>query len=116
MPYGYNNEEAVAEAKRCLQCKTPTCIDGCPVNINIKEFIRQIAAGDSKGAINTIKNDSSLPAICGRVCPQENQCEKACIMQKTKNPINIGALERFAADWEAENVKPVSAGDFKENR
>jgi len=106
VPFGYSNEEAVAEAKRCLQCKKPTCIDGCPVNINIKEFIRQITLGDNKSAIDTIKKDSSLPAVCGRVCPQEDQCEKACVMQKTKNPINIGALERFVADWEADNIKP----------
>jgi glutamate synthase (NADPH/NADH) small chain len=106
VPFGYNREEAIQEAERCLQCKNPTCISGCPVNINIKEFIRQITASDFKGSIQTIKNDSSLPAVCGRVCPQEEQCELACVMQKTKNPINIGALERFAADWEAENVKP----------
>lgn len=109
VPFGYNEEEAVEEADRCLQCKNPTCITGCPVNINIKEFIRQIASKDYKGAISTIKIDSSLPAVCGRVCPQEEQCEKSCVMLKTKNPINIGALERFAADWEAQNVKPENA-------
>jgi glutamate synthase (NADPH/NADH) small chain len=106
VPFGYNAEEAKQEAARCLQCKNPTCISGCPVNINIKEFIRQLTAGDFKGSIQTIKKDSSLPAVCGRVCPQEEQCELACVMQKTKNPINIGYLERFAADWEAENIKP----------
>lgn len=105
VPFGYNEEEAVAEAERCIQCKNPTCISGCPVNINIKEFIRQIAARDFKGAITTIKNDNSLPAVCGRVCPQEEQCESTCVMLKTKNPINIGSLERFAADWEAANLK-----------
>ena len=107
VPFGYNEDEAVAEADRCLQCKDPKCIQGCPVNINIKEFIRQIAVKDYKGAIATIKNDNSLPAVCGRVCPQEEQCEAQCIMQKTKNPINIGSLERFAADWEAANLKTV---------
>lgn len=106
VPFGYNTEEALQEAERCLQCKNPTCIEGCPVNINIKEFIRQITVSDFKGAIVTIKNDSSLPAVCGRVCPQEEQCELKCVMQKTKNPINIGYLERFVADWEADNVQP----------
>lgn len=105
VPYGYNNDEAIEEALRCLQCKNPTCIEGCPVNINIKKFIRQISTGDYKSAIDTIKNDNSLPSVCGRVCPQEEQCEKACVLHKTRNPINIGALERFAADWEAENLK-----------
>ncbi|PKL92724.1 MAG: glutamate synthase (NADPH), homotetrameric [Candidatus Goldiibacteriota bacterium HGW-Goldbacteria-1] len=109
VPFGYNEEEAIEEANRCLQCKNPTCISGCPVNINIKEFIRQITIKDFKGAIDTIKLDSSLPAVCGRVCPQEEQCEHACVMLKTKNPINIGALERFAADWETQNTKPVPA-------
>ncbi len=104
VPLGYSEKEAVEEASRCLQCKDPKCISGCPVNINIKEFIYKISQSDFKGAIETIKMDNSLPAICGRVCPQEEQCEAACIMQKTKNPINIGGLERFAADWEAENL------------
>ena len=104
VPLGYTEEEAKEEASRCLQCKNPTCIQGCPVNINIKEFIFKISQNDFKGAIETIKRDNSLPAVCGRVCPQEEQCEAACIMQKTKNPINIGGLERFAADWEAENL------------
>lgn len=109
VPFGYNEAEAVEEAERCLQCKDPKCIGGCPVSINIKLFINQIALKDFKAAIDTIKLDSSLPAVCGRVCPQEEQCEKECIMQKTKNPINIGALERFAADWEAQNVKEKPA-------
>jgi glutamate synthase (NADPH) small chain len=108
VPFGYNESEATAEAARCLQCKEPKCVAGCPVNINIKQFIDYIAKKDFKNAIDTIKNDNSLPAVCGRVCPQEEQCEKACIMQKTKNPINIGALERFAADWEAQNIKPAA--------
>lgn len=109
VPFGYDETEAVEEADRCLQCKDPKCIEGCPVNINVKEFIRQIACRDFKGAITTIKNDNSLPAVCGRVCPQEEQCEAKCIMQKTKNPINIGSLERFAADWEDSNVRAVPA-------
>ncbi|MCX7698840.1 MAG: FAD-dependent oxidoreductase, partial [Candidatus Goldbacteria bacterium] len=105
VPLGYTEKEAREEADRCLQCKDPKCIQGCPVNINIKEFIYKISKGDFSGAIETIKRDNSLPAICGRVCPQEEQCELACVMQKTKNPINIGGLERFAADWEAENIE-----------
>lgn len=105
VPYGFNDAEALEEASRCIQCKKPTCIDGCPVNINIKEFIRQIAAGDNAGAIKTIKESNSLPAVCGRVCPQETQCEEKCVLLKTGQPINIGALERYAADWEASNGK-----------
>ncbi len=105
VPLGYTEEEAVKEAERCLQCKDPKCISGCPVNINIKEFIFKISKKDFEGAIDTIKNDNSLPAVCGRVCPQEEQCEAACVMQKTKNPINIGGLERFAADNEAKNFE-----------
>ena len=105
VPFGFSEAEAVEEALRCIQCKKPTCIDGCPVNINIKEFIRQIAAKDFPGAIATIKQSNSLPAVCGRVCPQETQCEEKCVLLKTGQPINIGALERFAADWEAANSK-----------
>jgi glutamate synthase (NADPH/NADH) small chain len=105
VPLGYNEEEALREAGRCLQCKNPTCITGCPVNINIKGFIHKISLKDYKGAIDIIRLDSSLPAVCGRVCPQEEQCELKCVMNKRGNAINIGSLERFAADWEAENVK-----------
>ncbi len=106
VPFGYSEEEAVEESSRCLQCNNPKCVSGCPVNINVKEFIRQISVRDFKGAISTIKNDSSLPAVCGRVCPQEEQCEGQCVMLKTGNPINIGGLERFVADWEARNMEP----------
>ncbi len=105
VPFGFNEAEAVEEASRCIQCKKPTCIDGCPVNINIKEFVRLIAAKDYQGAIRIIKENNSLPAVCGRVCPQETQCEEKCVMLKTGQPINIGALERYAADWEAANGK-----------
>lgn len=104
VPLGYTAEEAVAEASRCIQCKDAKCIQGCPININIKEFILNIANRDFKRAIETIKRDNSLPAVCGRVCPQEELCESSCLMQKTKNPINIGSLERFAADWEMDNL------------
>jgi glutamate synthase (NADPH/NADH) small chain len=105
VPFGYDDNEAKLEASRCLQCKNPTCIQGCPVNINIKEFISQIASGDVAGAIKTIKESNSLPAVCGRVCPQETQCEEKCVLLKTGQAINIGALERYAADWEAANME-----------
>lgn len=104
VPYGYSEEEAVAEARRCLQCKRPLCVDGCPVNIKIPEFIKLIAEGDFGGAARKIKETNALPAICGRVCPQEDQCEKRCILGKKGDPIAIGNLERFAADWEREHT------------
>jgi glutamate synthase (NADPH/NADH) small chain len=102
VPLGYSEEEAIIEAERCLQCKNPTCISGCPVNINIPGFIKKIKEKDFEGAINIIKETNSLPAICGRVCPQENQCEKSCVYSKMPEaePVAIGRLERFAADYE----------------
>ena len=102
---GMDEEEAIFEAKRCLQCKNPYCIAGCPVSIDIPQFIGLIGERKFGEAIRTIKEKNSLPAICGRVCPQEDQCELKCILGKKGTPINIGALERFAADWELENVK-----------
>ncbi len=102
VPLGYSEEEAIIEAERCLQCKNPTCISGCPVNINIPGFIKKIKEKDFESAINIIKETNSLPAICGRVCPQENQCEKSCVYSKIPEaePVAIGRLERFAADYE----------------
>jgi len=97
---GLTLEQAVAEAKRCLQCKNPLCVKGCPVEIDIPEFIKYIAQGDFDAAIKKLKEKNNLPAVCGRVCPQEDQCEKACILAKKMDSIAIGALERFAADWE----------------
>jgi len=99
---GYDREEAVAEAKRCLDCKKPLCIDGCPVGVNIPLFVRQIAEEDFDAAARTLKSTNSLPAICGRVCPQETQCEAVCVLGKKKDgdPIAIGGLERFVADYE----------------
>lgn len=97
---GMNREEAVAEANRCLQCKKPACVDGCPVNIDIPAFIGLIAGGDFSGAARSIKIQNMLPAICGRVCPQETQCEILCILGKKDKPVRIGQLERFAADEE----------------
>jgi glutamate synthase (NADPH/NADH) small chain len=95
---GYTEEMALKEAVRCLQCKKPRCIDGCPVQVPIPEFIRAIKDGDFDTAINVIKEKNLLPAVCGRVCPQESQCEKLCILGKKHDPVAIGRLERFAAD------------------
>ena len=95
---GFNEEQAVIEAQRCLQCKKPLCVQGCPVGINIPEFIRHIAVGDFAAGARRIKQDTNLPAICGRVCPQETQCENLCILGKKHQPVAIGALERFVAD------------------
>lgn len=102
VPLGYTPEEAIQEAKRCLQCKDAPCVKGCPVEIDIPGFIKAIAEGDFKRAIHILKEKNSLPAICGRVCPQEDQCEKLCTLGKIGEPVAIGRLERFAADWEAE--------------
>lgn len=103
---GYSEEEAVEEAKRCLQCKVPLCVRGCPVNIDIPGFIRQVRERNFEKAAEVIKSYNNLPAICGRVCPQENQCEAQCVVGKMKNhePVAIGRLERFVADWEAEHI------------
>ena len=102
VPFGYSPELAQLEASRCLQCKKPKCIDGCPVEIDIPAFIKLIADGDYVGAARKLKERNSLPAVCGRVCPQEDQCEKVCIVGKKDDPVAIGRLERFAADWERE--------------
>ncbi len=95
---GYTSELALAEASRCLQCKKPLCVQGCPVGINIPGFIAMIARGDTEGAAHKLHEYTSLPAICGRVCPQESQCEKECVLGRKGEPIAIGRLERFAAD------------------
>jgi len=102
VPYGYPPEVAQLEASRCLQCKKPKCIEGCPVEIEIPAFIKLILEGDFTGAARKLKERNSLPAICGRVCPQEDQCEKFCVVGKKDQPVAIGRLERFAADWERE--------------
>ena len=101
--YGYNKEEAVLEAARCIQCKNPRCVAGCPVSIQIPQFIKAIVEGNMESAATIIAADSSLPAVCGRVCPQEVQCEGACIMGIKHEPISIGKLERYVADWAKEN-------------
>ncbi len=101
--YGYNAEEAQLEASRCLNCKNPRCVAACPVNINIPAFIQQVAEGDYAAAAGIIAEDSSLPSICGRVCPQENQCEGSCILGIKGEAVAIGKLERFVGDWALEN-------------
>jgi len=99
--YGFTAEFALNESIRCIQCKKPVCIDGCPVNINIPEFIKKVSEGDMLGAAKVIKKSNLLPAICGRVCPQEDQCEMVCVVGKKDKPVSIGRLERYVADYEA---------------
>lgn len=116
VPFGYSPQEAILEAERCLMCKKPKCIAGCPVEIDIPGFIQFIVDNDFKGGIRLLKEKNILPAICGRVCPQEEQCEKECILGVKNEPVAIGRLERFLADWEAEQgeaelpPKPKSTG------
>lgn len=100
---GYNQEEAVAEASRCLNCKNAKCMTGCPVSINIPGFIKEVEEGNFEEAANIIAESSALPAVCGRVCPQESQCEGVCIRGIKGEPVSIGKLERFVADWSREN-------------
>ncbi len=107
VPLGYSPETALLEANRCLQCKKPSCMEGCPVQIDIPAFIRLIKERDFPGAIMKLWEKTSLPAVCGRVCPQESQCEALCILGKKEEPVAIGRLERFAADWQR------TQGEFK---
>ena len=104
---GYTEEQALEEANRCLQCPKPQCVAGCPVEISIPEFIKLLKERKYEEAISKIKEKNALPAICGRVCPQEEQCQKVCIMSKVGEPVSIGRLERWLADWERNrgNVK-----------
>lgn len=107
---GYNEEEAVEEAKRCLNCKNPLCVQGCPVSINIPAFIAQVKEGNFEEAYQIISESSALPAVCGRVCPQESQCEGKCVRGIKGEPVAIGKLERFVADWAREHgIKPKKA-------
>jgi glutamate synthase (NADPH/NADH) small chain len=106
VPFGYSPEEAILEANRCLMCKKPGCVEGCPVEIDIPGFINFIAQGKFREGVNHLKEKNILPAICGRVCPQEEQCEKKCVLGVKNEPVGIGRLERFLADWEAQQGKP----------
>lgn len=101
--YGYNAEEAVLEASRCLNCKKPRCVEQCPVSIQIPNFIMKVAEGDFASAAAIIAEDSSLPSVCGRVCPQETQCEGSCVLGVKFEPVAIGKLERFVGDWNLKN-------------
>ncbi len=110
---GYTYEMAKAEAMRCLNCKNQPCVNGCPVNVHIPDFISRIKAGDIEGAYDIISLSSSLPAVCGRVCPQENQCEKNCTLGVKFEPVGIGRLERFAADYHNANAKITTVSPEK---
>ncbi|MCI9512034.1 MAG: NADPH-dependent glutamate synthase, partial [Oscillibacter sp.] len=112
---GYTEAQALDEAQRCLNCKNKPCMSGCPVMVHIPEFIQEVAKGDFEAAYQIIAATSALPAVCGRVCPQENQCEKYCVRGKKGDPVGIGRLERFVADWHnahasAAAEKPASNG------
>jgi glutamate synthase (NADPH/NADH) small chain len=100
---GYTPEMAIEEATRCIQCPKRPCVNGCPVNVDIPEFIKALRDGDMPGAVKALKNKNALPGICGRVCPQETQCEEKCTLAKQKAPVAIGRLERYVADWERKN-------------
>ena len=114
---GYTAEQAVEEAGRCLSCKNPKCVEGCPVNVRIPEFIKKVQEGDFKAAYEIITSTNALPALSGRVCPQETQCEARCVRGIKGEPVAIGRLERFVADWYRENVnempKPVPSNGIK---
>lgn len=115
MALGYTEEQALDEAKRCLNCKNKPCMQGCPVMVHIPEFIEKVAAGEFEEAYQIISNTSALPAVCGRVCPQETQCEMYCVRGKKGDPVGIGRLERFVADWHNAHCteapeKPASNG------
>ena len=101
---GYSLEQAKEEAGRCIQCKKLNCVTGCPVEIDIPGFIKAIVDGDMPEAVRILKSKNALPGICGRVCPQESQCEETCTLAKKEAPIAIGRLERFVADWERANM------------
>ncbi len=114
---GYNKEEAMEEATRCLGCKKPKCVEGCPVSINIPGFIKEVKEGNFEEAYHVISMSSALPAVCGRVCPQESQCEGVCVLGIKGEPESIGKLERFVADWARQNgIKPKPAAEKKDKK
>ena len=114
---GYNKEEAMEEASRCINCKNAQCVKGCPVSINIPGFIEQVKEGNIEAAYQVISESSALPAVCGRVCPQESQCEGKCIRGIKGEPVSIGKLERFVADWASENgIKPAVNAEKKNKK
>ena len=113
--YGFTPDEARLEASRCIQCKKPFCMAQCPVSIQIPQFIERVREGDFAAAADIISRDSLLPSVCGRVCPQETQCEGACVLGIKGESVNIGKLERFVGDWSLANgtfkpVKPTPNG------
>ncbi|MBP1555094.1 MAG: dihydropyrimidine dehydrogenase, partial [Oscillospiraceae bacterium] len=114
---GYSEEIALDEAQRCLHCKNMPCVEGCPVNVHIPEFIDKIKEGDFEGAYQIIRETSSLPTVCGRVCPQETQCESRCTRGLNGEPVGIGRLERFVADWHRDHAEqkpePVPSNGHK---
>lgn len=115
--YGYNQEEAMEESTRCINCKNAKCVGGCPVSINIPGFIAKVKEGSFEEAYQIISESSALPAVCGRVCPQESQCEGRCIRGIKGEPVSIGKLERFVADWARENgIKPQPAKEKKNHK
>lgn len=113
---GYNQSEAMEEASRCINCKNAQCIKGCPVSINIPGFVEKVKEGDIEAAYQIISESSSLPAVCGRVCPQESQCEGKCIRGIKGEPISIGKLERFVADWASDNGKKPQGASEKNGK
>ncbi len=113
--YGYDAEEAKMEASRCLNCKVPRCMGACPVHVNIPAFISRVAEGDFAGAAEVISHDSSLPSVCGRVCPQESQCEGSCVLGIKSEPVAIGKLERFVGDWAIDHAGDVETAEIKKN-
>ncbi|MCK4439046.1 FAD-dependent oxidoreductase, partial [Candidatus Bathyarchaeota archaeon] len=116
VPLGFSAEEAVAEAKRCLQCANPPCGDHCPVLVDVKKFVKEIAENRFKDAYETLKENNPIPSIAGRVCPQEHQCEGVCTLRRVGEPVNIGKLESFIGDWAIDNdiEEPIEIVDKPE--
>ena len=113
---GYSRDEALKEAERCLECKDPKCMEGCPVEVPIPHFIRAIKDEDYEKAADILKSKNNLPAICGRVCPQESQCEAVCVVGNKHEPVSIGRLERWVADWDLDRDQGIEAGELNKGR